>query len=307
VLDPHIASVLQLLSSLGSTDLSKGGATAARASFELATVGMRRPETLAPVRSTEDVVLPHGRAGRIYRPESDGPVPTILFFHGGGFVLGSIETHDDQARLLCRDVGAVVVSVDYALAPEEPFPAGFEDCLAATQWAGEHLATLGGDSRLVVAGDSAGGNLAAAVAIACRETGPALAAQLLIYPSVDFDEAGAYPSRFANGEGYFLTATDMAWFGEQLMPPGTDRSDPRASVIHADLTGLPPAVVVTAEYDPLRDEGEAFAKALEAAGVPVVLRRADGMIHGFFGLGVISPGAAAATRQVCDDLRALLG
>lgn len=303
MLDPEIKAMLALLASAGSQPLAVGGVAAARAQFELATVGIRRPETLAQVASTDDLVLPHGRAGRIYRPDLTRPVPTILFFHGGGFVLGSIETHDDQARLLCRDVGAVVVSVEYALAPEEPFPAGLQDCLAATRWASAHLSELGGEDRLVVAGDSAGGNFAAAVSIACRDNGPTLAAQLLIYPNVDFAEDSDYPSRLDNAEGYFLTAADMIWFSEQL---AADPADPRASVLRADLTGLPPTVITTAEYDPLRDEGEAYGKALGAAGVPVTVRRADGMIHGFFGLGTLSTGAAAATRQVCDDLRAVL-
>ena len=311
MLDPQIAQMLEALTALGSAGLTQGGVEAARTGFDFATVGLRKAQDLAQVGSTEDVVLPHGRAVRIYRPVGSGPVPTIVFIHGGGFVIGSIETHDDHARLLCRDVGpagAVVVSVDYRLAPEHPFPAGFEDCLAATRWVGEHVAELGGDAdRIVVAGDSAGGNLAAAVSLAVRDAGPRLAAQLLLYPTVDFDPAGAYPSRAENASGFFLTAEDMLWFGQQYVPAGTDVRDPRASVLHApDLSGLPPAVVATAEYDPLRDEGEAYAAALEAAGVTVVVRRSAGMIHGFYGLGHLSPGAAAAIAQLNADLTALL-
>ena len=313
MLDPQIAGVLQAMERLGSPGLSSGGVSPeqARAGFRFATVDLRRPETLADVASVQDRVLPTEPPVpvRVYRPEgATGPVPTVVFFHGGGFVIGDLDTHDDHARLLCRDVHAVVVSVDYRLAPEHPYPAGLQDCLAATRWAAEHVDELGGDAdRLAVAGDSAGGNLSAAVCLSLRETGPRIAAQLLIYPAVDFDEDGAYASRVDNGEGYFLTAEDMRWFGQQYLPEGVDRRDPLASVLHAtDLAGLPPAVVGTAEYDPLRDEGEAYADALEAAGVPVVRHRFPGLIHGFFGLGALSPGAAEATRVLCEDLRGLL-
>jgi acetyl esterase len=183
-------------------------------------------------------------------------------------------------------VDAVVLSVEYRLAPETPFPGGFEDCLAAALWAVENVDQLGGDAaRVAVAGDSAGGNLSAAVTLGAREKGVQLAAQLLLYPGVDFSEADEYPSRVENAEGYFLTAADMAWFRDHYMQDPGRKSDPYASVLRApDLAGLPPAVVGTAEYDPLRDEGEAYAAALEKAGVPVTLRRFDGLIHGFFGL-----------------------
>ncbi len=196
----------------------------------------------------------------------------------------------------------------YRLAPEHPFPAGFEDCLAATRWAADSVDELGGDaSRIAVAGDSAGGNLSAAVALAARDAGPALAAQLLLYPGVDFTEDSAHPSRVENAEGLFLTADDMRWFGDHYVPDGALRSDPRASVLLAqDLSGLPPAIVATAEFDPLRDEGEAYAAALEKAGVRVDARRYDGLIHGFFGLGPVSPGSAAAARELCAALRELL-
>jgi acetyl esterase len=227
------------------------------------TVDLRNPQTLAPVRSIKDESVPGPASAipiRVYWPDVDGAVPTIVFFHGGGFVIGDIETHEDQTRQLSHDVGAVVVSVDYRLAPEARFPAGFEDCLAVTRYVGEHIADYGDDAaRLVVAGDSAGANLAAAVSLACRDSGPALAAQLLIYPVVDFDDTGDYPSRVENAEGYFLTAADAVWFNEQYLPADFDVTDVRASVIKApDLSGLPPAIIGTAEFDPLRDEGEAY-------------------------------------------------
>ena len=310
-LEPQTAAVLDMINTHGTGGLSAGTPQQARAGFRLMTVDLRDPATLAPVRSVEDVVLP-GPAGdlpaRVYRPEADGVLPTIAFFHGGGFVIGDLDTHEDHARLIAAEVGAVVLSVDYRLAPEHPFPAAYEDCLAATQWAAENIDRLGGDAaRIAVAGDSAGGNLAAAVALAARDAGPRLAAQLLLYPAVDFIEGDHHASRKENGEGLFLTADDMRWFGDSYIPDVALRTDPRASVLAApDLSGLPPAIVATAEYDPLRDEGEAYAAALEKAGVHVDLRRYDGLIHGFFGLGVVSPGSARAAREVCAALKALL-
>jgi acetyl esterase len=310
-LDPQIAGILMLLEQIGAPTVSAGTAEQARNGFRISTVDLRDPATLAQVRSTEDSTIP-GPAGnipiRIYRPELDGPVPTMAFFHGGGFVIGDIETHDDQARLICRDVGMVVVSVDYRLAPEHKFPNGYEDCLAATRWVAAHIDDLGGDpDRIVVGGDSAGANLAAAVALATREAGPKLAAQFLIYPGVDFTEDGDYPSRLENAEGYFLTVEDMLWFDAQYLPDDADRNDPRASPIRVgDLSGAPAAVIGTAEYDPLRDEGEAYAKALADAGVEVRMQRYDGMIHGFYGLGVHSAGAAAAVADLNATLKELL-
>ncbi len=308
-LDPQIAGLLALMETNGAPPLSQGTPEQARAGFRMLSVGMRDPATLAPVRSTEDV-LPGGIPARIYRPEVDGTVPTVVFLHGGGFVIGDLETHDDHARLISAEVGAVVLSVDYRLAPEHPWPAGLEDCIAATRWALTHIDELGGDSaRVGIGGDSAGGNLSAAVALELRgDEGPHLAALLLIYPGTDFEDEASHPSREENAKGYLLTVDDMLWFGEQYVPKGADRRDPRLSVLHApDLSGLPPAVVATAEYDPLRDEGEAFADALENAGVKVVRHRYDGLIHGFFGLGVLSPAAAAAVRELCADFKQLLG
>jgi acetyl esterase len=314
-LDPPVAAVLEMLANSGTPmSMVNGTPQEAREGFRTMTVGMRDPATLAQVRSVEDAAIP-GPTGdiaiRTYRPDTDGPVPTVVYFHGGGFVIGDLDTQDDHARLICRDVEAVVVSVDYRLAPEHPFPAGYEDCLAATRWAADNVADLGGDAdRIAVAGDSAGGNLAAAVALTTtRDGGPKLAAQLLLYPGVDFrEDDDLHPSRVENGEGLFLTAEDMRWFRSQYLQAEGDSTDPRASVLLApDLTGLPPAVVGTGEYDPLRDEGEAYAKALESAGVKVVLRRYDGLIHGFFGMGVWSERSAAAAKDLCEEFRTLLG
>jgi len=230
-----------------------------------------------------------------------GPFPTIAFFHGGGFVIGDLETHDNLARALCRDAGSVVVSVDYRLAPEHPFPAAVEDCVAATRDLLGRLDELGADGRLAVAGDSAGGNLAAVV----TQHVPGLAAQLLMYPTAD--GAGEFVSREENGTGYFLDLPTMHWFIGNYAPQG-DLTDPRLSPLRADsLAGLPPAVVVTAEFDPLRDEGEAYAAALEQAGVVVELRRYDGMIHGFMDMGAFSPAARTALEDTIALFAGLLG
>jgi acetyl esterase len=308
--DPAIQGLLSMLEAMQRPSLAAGTHEQARAAFRMLTVDMRAPDTVVPVRETEDIEVPGPNGplpARVYRPDDEGKVPTIVFMHGGGFVIGDIETHDNQCRMVCREVGAVVVSVAYRLAPEAPFPAGVEDAVAATRWIAEHIADFGGDpDRLAIAGDSAGGNLAAVVAQVLRdEGGPRLAAQLLVYPSTDF--AGDYPSRAENAEGYFLTLADMEWFANHYVGEASDLTDRRLSPLLAeDLAGLPPAVVVTAEYDPLRDEGEAYAHALEREGVPVTLRRYDGLIHGFFDLGALSPAAADAVRDTCAELRRLL-
>ena len=244
---------------------------------------------------------------RIYRPDADGELPTIVFFHGGGFVIGDLDTHDNQCRTLCHDAGAVVLSVDYRLAPEAPFPAAVEDCFAATRWAAEHVAELGGDAqRIAVAGDSAGGNLAAVVAQMAARRGRPRAGGPAPHLSGHGLRRCEYPSETENGEGYFLTRADMAWFAGHYVA-GEDPANPRLSPLRApDLSGLPPAVVATAEYDPLRDQGDAYADALEQAGVPVVKRRYDGLIHGFFDLSALSPAAAAAVHEIGADLRGLL-
>jgi acetyl esterase len=209
-----------------------------------------------------------------------------------------IETHDNICRRLTNATGAVVVSIDYRLAPEHRFPAALDDCFAATQWLAEHGRDIGGDpSRLVVAGDSAGGNLAAAVALRARTEGPELRGQVLVYPACD--AAGETESIRANGEGYLLTATTMAWFWDCYLGPDGDPADPFASPIHAaDLARLPAALVITAEYDPLRDEGEAYARHLEGFDVPVVLHRFAGVIHGFLGMEALVAEADAAMAEI---------
>lgn len=258
------------------------------------------PRSGAPVTGVQERTIP-GPAGdlaiRVYTPPGEGPFPVVVFFHGGGWTICTLDTHDPQCRELCAGAGALVVSVDYRLAPEFPFPAAPEDCLAATRWVAAHAAELGGDpGRLAVAGDSAGGNLAAVVALRARdEGGPALRGQLLIYPSTDLLGSAETESYRENGQGYGLSREDMAWFRGHYLPTPEHAGHPDASPAKAKShAGLPPALVVTAEYDPLRDDGEAYARTLERAGVPVQLTRYDGMNHGFLGgIGVYEQTGAA--------------
>jgi acetyl esterase len=241
----------------------------------------------APVAHVENRTIP-GPAGelpvRIYTPAGSGPFPVLVFFHGGGWVICDLDTHDPTCRDLCNGAGCVVVSVDYRLAPEHKFPAAPEDCYAATQWAAAHAAEINGDpARLAIAGDSAGGNLAAVVAQMARDRGgPRLVFQLLIYPATDFTFQGA--SIKENADGYFLTGDDMHWFTTHYLNSDADKQNPLASPMQTvDLSNLPPALIITAQYDPLRDEGEAYGRKLQQAGVPTIISRYDGMIHGFFG------------------------
>jgi acetyl esterase len=306
--DPPIQRMLELLASMQPRSLAAGSPDQARRAFRTLTVDSRSPRSIVPVAAVEELEL-SGPAcplrARVYRPGAAPPLATIVFIHGGGWVIGDVETHDNQCRTLCGETGSVVLSTEYRLAPEAPFPAGLEDALAVTRWAAENVAALGGDpDRIAIAGDSAGGNLAAVVAQELRDTGPKLAAQLLIYPGTDF--VTRYPSEEENADGYFLTREDMRWFASHYLADA-DPSDPRLSPLRAaDLSGLPPAVVATAEFDPLRDQGDAYADALEAAGVPVVKRSYPGLIHGFFDLAALSPACGSAVRELCADFRGLL-
>ncbi len=263
------------------------------------------------VAAVEDRTLP-GPAReipiRVYRPEGSGPFGVLVFYHGGGWMIGDLDTHDRECRLLCNGAGCLVVSVDYRLAPEDPFPAAVEDAFTALQWMGRNAADLGGDPRrIAVGGDSAGGNLSAVMALLARdEGGPALCFQLLVYPAVDARASDNYRSRVVNGEGPFLTNAAMENFTGNYLGSGADeasREDFRMSPLLAQShRGLPPALVVTAEFDPLRDEGEAYARALEAAKVPVSLSRYDGMPHVFFQLSPILD----AGKRLIDEASAAL-
>ncbi|HEY2095374.1 MAG TPA: alpha/beta hydrolase [Pseudonocardia sp.] len=259
------------------------------------------------VASVQDRTVP-GPAGeipvRVYTPAGEGPFPVVVYFHGGGWVIGDLEVVDQPCRQLASAAGAIVVSVDYRLAPEHRYPAAFDDSYAATVWVGAHAAEIGGDpARLAVAGDSAGGNLAAAVALAARDRGgPELAAQLLIYPVTDFNFGTA--SYQDNREGYLLTKGSMQWFWAHYLGAQDLDKDPYACPLRADsLVGLPPAYVATSEYDPLRDEGEAYARRLEGAGVAVTAKRFDGLLHGFFWMLAAVPSAAGVLDDMVGVLR----
>lgn len=238
---------------------------------------------------------------RIYTPFGSGPFPLMMFFHGSGFVLCSLDTHDGMCRNLAAGIGCVVVSVDYRLAPEHKFPKGLDDCLAATRWAAAHGAELGTyPARIMLAGDSAGGNMAAVTALRVRdEGGPALCGQMLLYPVTDYHTPGT-PSYAQNADGYGLTRNTMEWFWGHYLANPLEAENPYASPLRArDLSGLPPAYVMSAEYDPLRDEAELYGQRLRAAGVPTEITRHPGMNHGFlFWVGKVAR-ADAAMAEAC--------
>lgn len=240
---------------------------------------------------------------RLYRPLTGPSLPAVLFFHGGGWVLGNLDTHDALCRRLAKESGCVFVSVDYGLAPEHKFPAALDDCFNSTQYVVDHAEALGVDcARLAVCGDSAGGNLAAAVALKARDShGPLLHSQWLIYPVIEprFD-TGSYR---ALGEGYGLTRAAMQWFWDQYAPTSADRSSPLCNLSRAQLAGLPPAHVITAEFDVLRDEGEAYAARLKMAGVKVTSVCYDSMLHGFLHFAEPFDDARRATRELGHALQ----
>jgi acetyl esterase len=232
---------------------------------------------------------------RVFRPSDATGLPLIIWFHGGGFVTGDLDTHDQLGRMLADDADAVVMTPAYRLAPEAKFPAAADDCLATYEWALAHADKIGADpTRIAIGGDSAGGNLTAVVALDARDRGlPLPRLQVLVYPVTDceFDS----PSMTENAEGYFLESETMRWFWNHYSRSPADFDDPRFSPLRAaDLSGVPPAVVISAEYDPLRDQGEAFAQRLQAAGVPTTAVRVDGVVHGFFGLHDFMPPARDA-------------
>jgi len=271
---------------------------------------MPPPEQPEAVAGLEDRLIP-GPAGaipvRIYRPTGNGPFPLLVFFHGGGFVLCDLDTHDSTCRALCNEAGAVVVSVAYRLAPEHPYPAAPEDCFSATCWAASHAHSLDADaSRLGVVGDSAGGCLAAVVTLMARHAGsPAIAFQGLIYPVTNC--AFETPSYRDNAQGYYLTLEAMQWFWEQYLSDLAQADQPYASPLRAtDLSGLPAASMVTAGYDPLRDEGRAYAEALAAAGVAVQSHHFEGQFHGFAGMLGILDDARLALRLIARDFLSAL-
>jgi acetyl esterase len=295
-LDPDLARFIADVEATRGRPVWEVTIAEARAQMRALRVDSVRPEDVVRIGAVTDEVA-DGLPVRVYRPTHvDGPVPTVVYLHGGGWFRGDIDTHDQVVRRLVRDTGAVHVSVGYRLAPEHPWPAATHDAVRAIRWVADRLESYGGSEVLAVAGDSAGGNLAA---IATQELRGevAIAAQLLIYPATDL--LGHHPSKDEFASGYLLSAAmtdhiNTLYFSGDAPAPG----DWRHSPLHGDLAGLPPAVVATAECDLLRDEGEAYAAALAAAGVRVDAVRHDGMVHGFMDQGHVSPAAEAATLDV---------
>src|ERR1700674_3847698 len=312
-LDPVIAQIIPLLPLRDPKTMTPQSARDQLRALAAPRAGVPPP----PVESVDDTQV-KGAAGplaaRVYRVSAKKS-PTVVFFHGGGWVAGDLETHDRQARLLAIETGAVVVSVDYRRPPETRFPGAFEDGFTAARDVIERIAEFGGDAtRIGVAGDSAGGNLAAATAIACRDAGIDLAAQLLVYPVTDVtgsfadtEENARFPSRAENAEGYFLTRSAMQWFAGHYLGEPSQGTDWRVSPLRAKShAGLTPAVVCTAWFDPLRDEGKAYADALAAAGVMTKYYSGFGLIHGFFGLGDGSETARLEAQRARTDFKAML-
>jgi acetyl esterase len=305
---PEVQTILDFLAAAGETPQEQLTPTELRTAYAL----MSATGTKAEMASAGDRTVP-GPAGdipvRVYVPTGEpGPRPVLVYFHGGGWVIGDLDTHDATVRAVAEASGATVVSVGYRLAPEDPFPAAIDDCLAAVRWVVDNAADLGVDpGRLALGGDSAGGNIAAIAAAELTGAGVAVRFQLLVYPVTD--GTMGHPSIDENAEGYFLTKDTMDWFWEQYVGVDGDRTAPRVSPMHLPdgvLPGLPPALVITAEYDPLRDEGEAYAARLEAAGVDVTAHRYDGMIHGFFSMRDLVPEGKVAIEEAGEALRAAL-
>jgi acetyl esterase/lipase len=263
----------------------------------------------AELPRVEDRTITGGIKTRIYWPVSDpSDLPVVVFYHGGGWVIGDLDSHDATARAIAGGVGAVVVAVDYRLAPEHPYPAAVDDAFAALKWVSEHAAELGADpSRLAVAGDSAGGNLAAVVSQLARDAGgPPVKFQLLWYPATTLDFA--LPSMTENADAPVLTAADTFAFLE-LYLKGHDADARPATLAPANaesLAGLPPAYIATAQYDPIRDDGVRYAELLRAAGVPVELHNAETLVHGYVSFGIAVPAAAEAVAKALEAVKAAL-
>jgi acetyl esterase len=306
-LDRQVSLLLDTVRELNLPDLSTLPPDAGRE------MTRKQRERLPPGPNAlvEDLRVP-GPAGdipvRVYRPldAASTVLPVLVWFHGGGWVIGSVHESDADCRRLAVDGKFAVVSVEYRLAPEYPFPAAPEDCYAVVAWVAAHAERLHVDpTRLAVGGDSAGGNLAAVVSLMARDRGgPGILFQLLVYPVTDIASMET-PSHHENAEGYFLTRNSMLWFRDHYTPDASIRTNPHVSPLHAtNLAGLPRALVITAEFDPLRDEGEAYADRLLAAKVPVTKNRYAGQIHGFFSMNAFLEGGRQAFQEAVDALRA---
>ncbi|WP_329401202.1 alpha/beta hydrolase [Streptomyces melanogenes] len=305
-MDPEIAALLTQYGVDGPPPETPPTVEEMRAGNRMLSLAVAPDPPRAVGSVTDDRVA--GVPVRVYRPEApDHPAPTVVFFHGGGYIVGDLDTHDGVCRRMCRDLGTVVVSVGYRLAPEFPFPAGFDDCVAVTSHVAESIAEYGG-GVLAVAGDSAGGGLAAAVALAFRDEGRPLAAQFLAYPCVDMSSKNTHPSRTENATGYLLTTAEVEndirlYLGEQ---PAAADFPPASPLLATSHEGLAPAVIGCGECDPLRDEGLAYADALIAAAVPVRKHRYPGLIHGFLNFDTKSKAVDAAVTQMLTEFGELL-
>lgn len=304
--DAQVQAIIDGMSAGGVSEFAELGHLAVRELCE----SMLLPFEAGELSSIEDRVISLNDAAipvRIYTPLGSGPFPVVMYFHGGGWTIGSLNTHDPICRALSTWSACVVVSVHYRLAPEFPFPIPLEDCYAATQYVQQHAVAFGIDpSRLAVAGDSAGGNLATEVCILARdrqfkgEPAPKIIYQLLFYPITDSDfETASYRE---NAFGYVLRRSDMQWFWDQYMPEPEKRKNPYATPLCANLENLPPAMVITAEYDTLRDEGNAYAKKLQTAGVSVIHREVPGMIHGFIGFAALVDKGKKLLKECAKEL-----
>lgn len=300
--DPHLQFILQL------AKLAPRPKTVEEVRRFAIQTARRMPRRRIRVAGTRDMTVPGATdwlPARLYTPEGHGPFPLTVFFHGGGFAAYNLDTHDQMCRELCAGARSMVLSVHYRLAPEFPFPAGIDDAYAALCWAAGHAPELGAHrGRLAVAGDSSGGALAVAATLRAREAGPRLDAQLLLYPPTDMAGAHNYVSHEKNGAGYVLTIELMQLFRQLYFADRSHTLHPEASPLSsAQLHGFPPTLLVTAEYDPMCDEGEAFVEALVKAGSRAELLPGPGMIHGFANMTALSPAAA----RIADRAYAWLG
>lgn len=299
-LDPQIQSLVDNLPD--GIALPVGDPVVARDTFRRLTVALRDSQPPASLAAIEDLEVPAAggrQLARIYRADVEQSSPTMLFIHGGGFVVGDIESYDLTARTIAERTATTVISVEYGLAPEHPYPEGLKDVLAIAGWTLENIEKLGGDrSRTIIAGDSAGGNLAAVAAQQLRQEPSGFAGQVLLYPVVDF--ANTYPSRTAHSSGPVLTEEAAQWFAELYAPPEDDLANPLLSpLLSEDLSGLPPTVIATAEYDVLRDEGIEYAMRLQGSDVQITHLHYETLPHGFFGFGPLSEAADRAISEVC--------
>lgn len=304
--DPQAQMVMDQMAALGLPPVHTISPALARV---YARARLRPPGP--PVAKVEDYLVP-GHAGditaRIYTPEGTGPFPLLVWFHGGGWVFGDLDSADSTARNLAVGAGCVVASVDYRLAPDTKFPGPVEDCYVAAQWLAKNAQSLNADpTKVAVGGDSAGGNLAAVVCLMARDrNGPSFVFQLLVYPVIGVDFTT--PSYQQNADGYLLTKDSMVWFWNHYLTGAVDATNPYAVPAKAnDLSGLPEAMVITAEFDPLRDEGESYAQRLQASQVPTHYQCYDGMVHGFFAMSALIDRAKDAVTDASSALQRSFG